>query len=267
MKISSFFHGQLINNKIVLVVNDPADSFLVNKLFTSKYQRENRTRKEILLKCEIDAAFQHRTFKQLAAVWKLIEIIFQSENDRKPLENEKYELYLDLLELYADKIPNRYNNELRVIHISEANTMAAAHFISGLLYHLNTMCNLTTDLEATVRQVLYEWEIWRGKQEVDFADEITVQELRQRIKVSEASGRQPVEFHHIISRGACPQAITKAWNLVALTDEEHKFFHSVGVTEFLERYPHLLNRFERAKRKCEQLQQTSNTLAMEALND
>jgi len=265
LKITSFFHGQLIHNKIVLVPNDPRDNFLIEKLFNSKYQRECRTEKEILLKCEIDAAFQHRTFKQLAAVWKLVEIIFYSENGRKPTESEKYELYLDLLELYADKIPNRYNNELRVIHISEANTMAAAHFISGLLYHLNTMCNLTNDLEASVRKILYEWEIWRGKQIVDFADEVSVTELRNRIRVSEATGRQPVEFHHIISRGACPLAIDKAWNLIALTDEEHRFFHSAGIGKFLERYPHLKNRFERAKIKCEELQKSSSVLAKEVL--
>lgn len=261
MKFSGFFHGLLTDkNKIILVPNDSKDLLIINKLFKSKSERENRSQKEILLKCEIDAAFQKRSFKQLGAIFKLVEIIFYSENFRPCTQQEKYELYLDLLELYADKIPNRYTNELRVIHISESNTMAAAHFISGLLFHLQTMCNLTTDLEADVRQVLYAWEIWRGNQEHDFSDDISVKELRERIRFSEASGRQPVEFHHIISRGACPQAIEKAWNLVALTDYEHKEFHDIGINGFLEKYPHLKNRFERAKNKCSELINNSNKI-------
>lgn len=142
MKVTSFFHGALINNKVVLKVNDDKDLFNLQKLFKSKSERENRSNKEILLKCEIDAEFQHRSFKQLRAVWKLIEVIFESENGRLPVEEEKYELYLDLLELYADKIPNRYNKQLRTIHISESNTVAASHFLEGLLYHLANMCNL-----------------------------------------------------------------------------------------------------------------------------
>lgn len=262
MKISAFFHAILQNDKIILKANDPRDMFLIQKLFRSKADRENRTHKEILVKTELDAAFQHITFKQRNAVFKLVEVIFmsESENHRKPTEQEKYELYLDLLELYADRIPNRYTNQLRVIHVSESNTMAGAHLISGLLYHLNTMCNLTTDLEADIRQVLYAWEIWRGNQEHDFSDDISVEELRERIRFSEASGRQPVEFHHIISRGACPQAIEKAWNLVALTDYEHKEFHDIGINGFLEKYPHLKNRFERAKNKCSELINNSNKI-------
>lgn len=262
MKITAFYHGILHDNKIVLKPNDPRDYGLVNKLFKSKSEREGRTQKEILLKCEIDAAFQHRTFKQLNAVWKLIEVIFMSENPehRKPTDQEKYELYLDLLELYADRIPNRYNKELRVIHISEANTMAAAHFISNLLYHISTMCNLTTDLEADVRSVLYAWEIWRGKQEHDFSDDIPLEELRERIKFSEASGRQPVEWHHIISRGACPEAIKKSYNLIALTHDEHMELHNLGWNNFLDKYPHLKGKFERAKEKCNKLQVKCNSL-------
>lgn len=267
MKISAFFHAVLTNDKIILKVNDFKDFPLIMKLFKSKNERENRTHKEILVKCELDAAFQHRTFKQLNAVFKLVEVIFMSENPehRKPTQQEKYELYLDLLELYADRIPNRYTNELRVIHISEANTMAGAHFISNLLYHINTMCNLTTDLEADVRQVLYAWEIWRGKEEHDFSDDISVEELRERIRVSEASGRQPVELHHIVTRAACPGAIDKAWNLIALTHDEHMEYHDLGESVFLAKYPHLINRFERAKEKCRQLEQSTYSLVQMAL--
>ena len=267
MRIKAYFHGILSNNKIILKANDENDLDLINKMFKSKSEREQRSNKEILLECELDAAFQHRSFKQLAAVWKLVEVIFESENNRKPTEQEKYELYLDLLMLYADKIPNRYNNELRSIHISEANTVAAAHFIDGLLYHLATMCNLTYDQMATVRGVLYAWEIWRGTLDHDINDDRTPEELRKYVRTSEASGRQPVELHHIITRGACPLAADKAWNLVALTHDEHMEFHQKGWDYFLDKYPHLKGKFERAKKKCSELVQESHSLGTESLAD
>lgn len=260
MKICSFFHGILQNNMIVLKVNDPKDLFNIQKLFKSKNDRENRSHKEILLKCEIDAEYQKRTFKQLAAIWILIEVIFESENGRLPTKEEKYNLYLDLLELYADKIPNRYNNQLRSIHVSEQNTVAASHFLEGLLFHLCQLCTLNQNQESTVRSVLYDWEIWRGKQEHDINDDRTPDDLRNYVRFSEASGRYGVELHHIISRGACPLAIDKAWNLVALTHEEHMFFHDKGWDAFLERYPHLKGKFEKAKKKCAELVQENNSL-------
>ena len=266
MKITAFFHGILMGDKIVLKVNDEKDFLNVKKLFHSKAERENRSQKEILLKCKIDAAFQSRSFKQVNAVWKLIDCIFEAENLRKPTEEERYDLYLDLLELYADKIPNRYNNQLRSIHISKANTMAAAHFISGLLYHLSSMCSLSNDLEATVRDVLYEWEIWRGKQEHDINDDMSVKELKERVIFSEASGRTPVHLHHIVSRGACPAAIEKAWNLIALTPEEHMFFHQQckNYEDFLQVYPHLRGKINRAFEKCAELVQEKNSLGVNA---
>lgn len=263
MKITSFFHGVLQKDYIVLKVTDEKDLYNIRKLFKSKTDRENRSKKEILLKCDIDAAFQHRSFKQLNAIWKLIEVIFESENGRKPLEHEKYDLYLDLLELYADKIPNRYNNQLRLIHISEANTVAAAHFIEGLLFHLATMCKLNTDQESTVRSVLYDWEIWRGKQEHDINDDRTIEELTKYVRFSEASGRGGIlHRHHIVSRGACPAAKDKAWNILVLTEDEHNFFHQQCKTwdEFLEVYPHLRGKVESAQRKCAELVQKNNAI-------
>ena len=264
MKVCSFFHGVLVNDKVVLKVTDEKDLITLRKLFKSKSEREQRTEKEVLLKCEIDAAFQHRTFKQLRAVFMLVTVIFQSdsENHRLPTEEEKYALYLDLLELYADKVPNRYTGQLRSIHISEANTLAGSHFIDGLMYHLTTMCRLPDDLQATVRSVLYEWEIWRGKQEHDINDDRTISEMREYLVYSEASGRTPVHFHHIVSRGACPSAIEKAWNILALTPDEHNFFHQQckNWDEFFEVYPHLRGRVELAYRKCNELVQNNNSI-------
>lgn len=273
MKITAFFHGILKNDLVILKINDYKDLDNLKKLFKSKTDRENRSKKEILLKCEIDAAFQHRSFKQLSAVWKLIEVIFESEEKRKPIDDEKYNLYLDLLELYADKIPNRYNNQLRSIHISEANTVAGSHFIEGLLYHLATLCNLNQDQESTVRSVLYDWEISRGKVPEDINDSRTINDIREYVKFSEASGRGGVlHLHHIVSRGACPAAIDKAWNIMVLTEDEHNFFHQQCKTwdEFLEVYPHLRGKVEKAQKKAALLVQQENAigyLVKEAMED
>lgn len=271
MKICSFFHGCLINDKVVLKITDEKDLITLRKLFKSKSEREQRTEKEILLECEIDAAFQKRTFKQLKAVFKIVTVIFQSdsENHRKPTEEEKYSLYLDLLGLYADKIPNRYTGELRSIHISEANTMAGSHLIDGLLFHVTTICNLPNDLQADVRSVLYEWEIWRGKQEHDINDDRTIEQMREYLVYSEASGRTPVHFHHIVSRGACPAAIEKAWNILALTPDEHNFFHQQCKTwdEFFDVYPHLRGRVEMAYRKCNELVHRNNEIGIISMAD
>lgn len=251
MKITAFFHGLLYKNQIVLRATDQKDFVLIRKMFDSKARREERTKREILLKCEIDAQYQKRTFKQLRAVWKLVEVIFTSMEDRKPTDEEKYDMYLDLLELYADKTSSRLRDTLRAVHISESNTVAAARFIDGLLYHLATECKLSYDLEADVRKVLYEWEIWRGKQEHDFMDEMTVTEWRKRAVYSEASGiGGNVDCHHIVSRGAAPQFADCAWNVLALTREEHEFFHAHGWEAFLTKYPHLRGKVERAFEKA-----------------
>lgn len=252
MKISGFFHGILYKNQIVLRAADSKDLMLIRKLFDGKKQREKRARSEILLKCEIDAQFQHRSYKQLASVWKLITVIFESMENRKPTEGERYDLYLDLLEVYADKTPSRIRkDELRPVHISESNTMAAARFIDGLLYHLATECQLSYDQQADVRTVLYEWEVWRGKQEHDFNDNMSVSEWRERAVYSEASGvGGNVDCHHIVSRGSAPQFADCAWNVLALTREEHEFFHAHGWNAFFEKYPHLRGKVERAFEKA-----------------
>ena len=248
MKITGFFHGKLNGNAITLRVCDAKDLKLIARLFKSKTERETLSGREILLKCEIDAQFQKRSYKQLNAVWKLITVIFESMEGRKPTESERYDLYLDLLDVYADKTPNRLkNDELRPVRISEANTVAAARFIDGLLYHLAAECTLSYDLQADVRSVLYEREIWRGKQKTDFADTMSLEEWRKRAIYSEASGTGgTVDCHHIVSRGSAPQFANCAWNALALTREEHEFFHRHGWDAFLDKYPHLRGKVERA---------------------
>ncbi len=263
MKIISHFHGVYQNNFIVLKLVDENDRYIVEKLFRNKKEREGRTKQEVLLRCEINAPYQHRTFKQNNAVWILIEIIFQSMEGRNGTHEELYDLYCDLLEEYADKKPSRINDRLRPIHLSEMNTEQAGRFIDSLLFHLATLCELSIDLQSSVRKFIYEWEEWKNKPENEFEEFSSVEEMREKVVYSEASGKGGVlHFHHIVTRGACPAAIDKTWNLMALTPDEHNFYHQQCKTwdEFLEVYPHLRGKVERAQKKCAELVQQNNSI-------
>ena len=78
-----------------------------------------------------------KTFKQLGAVWKLVEVIYESQEGVKPTEDEKYNLYLDLLEEYAERVPSKISpNRTRAVRLSETNTVLAAHFIDGIFVSL-----------------------------------------------------------------------------------------------------------------------------------
>ena len=263
MKIISHFHGCQVNDKILLKPVDQKDWPLIKKLFEGKKEREGRTKQEILLRCEIDAPYQRRTFKQNNAVWILVSIIFQSMEGRKGTHEELYDLYSSLLEEYADKKPSRINGRLRPVHLSEMNTEQAGRFIDALLLFIATSCDLNYDLQTDVRKFIYEWEEWKSRPENEFLEFKSVEEMRKRVVYSEASGKGgALHFHHIVTRGACPAAVEMPWNLMALTPDEHNFFHQQckNWDEFLEVYPHLRGKVETAYKKCAELVQKNNSV-------
>jgi hypothetical protein len=263
---------------IVLKEVNAAGKELVQRIFRKKQDWEERNGREFYLQATLDLAYQKRTYKQNSAVWVLVQAIFESMEGRLPDEEEKYGLYLDLLEQYADKVPSRFGG-LRPVHISEANSLEGARFIDGLLYHLSKWCDLSMDAQAGVVDVLQQWEEWRGELEtdpIDYSDSgcsrlITEAEWRERHQVSEASGRGgKIVLAHIVSRGADSADIEKAWNWLALTDDEHLAQHQHGWEEFLRIYPHLRGRVERARRMAKKAElkaapQSATSLALEAI--
>lgn len=256
MKVSGYYHGILFkDNSIVLRPSDSRDLNPIRRLFKSKKEREERSGKEILLQCVIDAPFQKRTIKEINTAFKLIEIIFESQFFRKPTDEEKYSLYEDLLPEYAEKTPCLlYPDRLRPVRLSEANTVQAATFIDGLIFHLCNYCDLKQDLQADVRTVIYEFEEWRGKQKEDFTATMTESQWRQRAVYSEASGiGQGIELHHMMTRGAHPNLIGDPENWIALTSDEHREYHDDGEEEFLQKYPHLKGRFDHIHKKAASL--------------
>jgi hypothetical protein len=241
---------------IVLKATCQKDHQLAASLFTKKKEWEDRNQREFFLTALLDLPYQRRTFRQNSAVWKLVTVIFESMEGRLPDEDEKYGLYLDLLDAYADKVPNRIKGGLRPVHISEANSLEGSRFIDGLLVHLATECDLTYEAQTTVQEVLQEWERWRGGLEYDHADYadagqtemLTELEWRRRHVYSEASGRGgAIVRAHIVSRGTDAPDIEKAWNWMALLPEEHEEQHRLGWDRFLDIYPHLRGRVGRAR--------------------
>jgi hypothetical protein len=242
---------------VVLLPVSQSDAVTVSRLFEKKHEWEQRHEKEFIVQTTLEINYGRRTFRQNAAVWVLVTAIFESMEGRKPTEDEKYSLYLDLLELYADKVPGRLNNVLRPVHISESNTFEGAKFIDGLLYHLSTECDLDYTAQASVQDVMQQWEEWRGTLEydpLDYTDAdcgelLPEEEWRRRHPYSEASGRGGnIVRAHIVSRGADHPDIEKTWNWIALLHEEHMEQHRIGWESFLQIYPHLRGRVERARR-------------------
>jgi len=284
VKIKLPVHARLENGEILLKEVSSPGGELIARLFKKKREFEERNHHEYILHLILELRYQKRTFKQNNSVWLLVTAIFESMEGRLPDEEERYGLYLELLEVYADRIPSRFGGT-RPVHISEANSMEGARFIDGLIYHLAEFCELTYDAQVTVIGVLEEWHEWRGGLEidpVDYADLactrlLTVTEWRDRRTISEASGRGgAVELAHIVSRGSDAADIGEAWNWVALTHDEHMEQHRIGWDKFLHIYPHLRGRVNRARKlakkpelefKRDQLaiEYKPESLAMEAL--
>lgn len=235
------------------------DLLAFSNLFSKKKSKEEKSGITIYPIVSISLPVFERTYKQLKTLWALITVIFISQNGRKPSEEEKYNLYLDILAEYADQVPTRFSGKLRPVHISESTTIEAAKLIQACFDIIVECCDLTIDLQADVRELFYEWEAWRGgldKDPMDYDDdsEIDEGEWRANHKVSDASGIGGyLEKAHIASQGANPIAIEKPWNWLALTAEEHRFMHQHGWAAFLEKYPHLRGRVERAQEMVNKL--------------
>jgi hypothetical protein len=215
MKVKLVVRAAQKNGYMVLKELNAAGRELVNRIFKKKKEMEEKNNHEYFLHIVLDLRYQARTFKQNSSVWALVTAIFESMEGRLPDEEEKYCLYLDLLEAYADKIPSRFGG-LRPVHISESNSVEGARFIDGLIHHLSTNCEFNTYDYLSVADALERFYEWRGGLEVD-----------------------PLDYADIIG---------EAWNWVALLHDEHIEQHRIGWDKFLNAYPHLRGRVDKARR-------------------
>lgn len=237
MKIVANFYAKLMNIKgqyfVMLRATSSKDNDLVKKLFAAKTEREKRRGSESLLTCTLDLPYRMKSEKQLASVFSLVTAIFESMEGGKPTEEEKNDLYNDLLEMYAYRKPSRLQpNVRRVVRLSASNTFEASYFIEGLLIHLCMECQLTQDVQADVRTVLWNWERWKGQQELDANDyydkektkPLSEKDYRKRHPYCAATGiRETLALHHIVTRGSNARAIHEVWNWVILSHEMHSY--------------------------------------------
>jgi hypothetical protein len=95
---------------------------------------------------------------------------------------------------------------------------------------------------------------------------LTELEWRRKHVYSMASGRGGIIVRaHIVSRGADAADIEKSWNWMALLPEEHEQQHRIGWDNFLQIYPHLRGRVDRARELAGKMELESkrNQLAIE----
>jgi hypothetical protein len=255
MKVTGVASGRLYTDRKAIVLYPlDADMTVVEKLFAHKARREEKDGGNVAITYELEVEIRPRTYKQLNTVWALIRILYISMNGEPPTKEQSYDLYLDVLDLYANKKPNRFNGTLRPVHLSESDTEDAANLISHIMNVIVEYADLTMDLQADVRKLFFEWENNRGGMDRDPLDydeqgnPLPYEEWRKKHQVSHASGRGGyLERAHIVSRGANAAAIEESWNWLMLTTDEHRDQHQIGWTGWIEKYPHLKSRVLRAR--------------------
>jgi len=253
MKVTAYCKTFFTDTGIVLIPSEQ-EFPLIKKLY-DRLQRKGD--KEYYIQATLSIPSEAKTYKQVNTLWALITIIFESQNGRKPTDEEKYSLYLDILDAYADRTVNKLTGTSRPVHLSESNVTQAAKLIQACFDLIVDMCDLDLSLQADVRELFWEWQKWRGSLKsdpIDYRDEfmtepITDEEWREIHKISDASGKGGIiEKAHIVSKGANIEAIDEPWNWLALTREEHMIQHTKGWEHFLSLYPHLKGRVDRARR-------------------
>ena len=189
-----------------------------------------------------------KTYSQVKTVWKLVEMIFISQEGRKPTEHERRCLYEDLLEEYGMKRVSSITGKLVPIHVSQADIKACAFFIEGLIIHLASYCELSLQSQTEVKQIIQQWQSINDARSVDDVENCSMEEYRERHIVSEASclGGE-LHLHHIITKGSDERLRDCTANWIMLTVKEHQQLHQYGEQWFLGKYPHLKEKFARIK--------------------
>lgn len=269
MKISGHYQARKVHANgesfVMLRVLDKNADALLESFFLKKLEKDKQKNIDSHVKVTFELPYRKKSYKQLKTVFALVTAIFVSMEGRLPTEDEKYDLYLDLLDVYAIKKPSKIDKlKLRACHISESNSFEAAYFISGLMQHLAESCDLSLDIQTDVRELLWEWEAHRGMAEndpLDYYDKDCTKPLseadwRIRHSYSEASGLTGnIQLHHIVTRGENPLSVNEVWNWCALTAEEHALLHQEGEVKFLKKFSHLVGKFRRAQKKSNELTQ------------
>lgn len=198
----------------------------------------------------------NRTIDQNKTVWALISIIYESQYNKRPTDGEAKLLYEELLKMYAPRVKGLLNPDEEVTaSLSMMDKYQTAEFIGRLIDLVRTYCNLNDRLSVDVKQVFEDYIEFRSslsKDPVDMrnGEYLSTEEWLKINNVSMASGSgEALEIAHIISKGSAPQFRDCCWNFIRLTHEEHiEVQHRFGWEHFIELYPHLRGRIERAEK-------------------
>lgn len=209
---------------------------------------------------DVTTSRKNKSYDQVKTVWALIELIYEVSFHVRPTKNQAASLYMELIMLYADRVPSLIHiGEMVPVTLSQMDKEQAVRFIQCLINHLCDMGKLSDIQESSLTEIFQSFEQMKGELEYDPVDKdsdgnwLTVEAWKMRNNHSFASGRVGgLEVAHIVTRGSSPQNIESVWNLMLLTHEEHiEVQHGKGWDVFLGIYPHLKARVNRARRMAE----------------
>lgn len=211
------------------------------------------------LSVELKDVSAGKTYDQLKTVYALSSIIYETMFFERPTDSQNHSFVTDLVTMFGEKRASLVRPEEEVsIPVKEMNKYQISDLIYKMSNFLIQMCQLPPRLDIDVRELFTEWQDWRSSLKHDIADMdengnyLSLIEWKEKNNFSFASGKssayEPLEVAHIVSRGADKEDIEEVWNLMMLTHYEHiEIMHKKGWNAFLELFPHLRGRVERAR--------------------
>ena len=204
----------------------------------------------------LNCARGNKTYSQVKTVFALVSLLFQSNYDRKPSNEESQKMYESLLLDYADKEPDLLHPERDVpVSLSRMSKRQASQFISSLFQLVIENCDLDDRQQVDVKSLFQEFKretsVGEGNPcDYDSAGTLfSIDEWCSANNVSMASGVNDgtLEVAHIVSKGSHPEFRNCVWNFLRLTHYEHiEIQHRKGWNEFLSIFPHLIPRVKNA---------------------
>ena len=236
--------------------------------------RQNAQKKSRDLYVEFGLIENSKSAKQVRTVWALCELAYMCENpseytgERKPCRDDVQDMYDAFIEAYGftKKVRANMNGvpfecEMKIT-LSKMTMYQATLFITRILEHLSGITGRKDVHDEAIKVKFEEFQAWIGSMSNDPLDyradgvtPISLSEFRELHTVSQASGGWgPLHRHHIMTKGSTPRATDVSWNWVMLTHEEHRAIHDAKKLKvFLDVYPHLRGRFERARKMAQEL--------------
>jgi len=194
--------------------------------------------------------YKHRTFKQNNLMWALLRILSQAVYSEYGHEDS---LYQDVLDLYSPKTVSELTGKPRSKSSSDLNTFEMATLIEGIFYQIAEN-GCPVEFSETVKTFFRNWYVWRFEQKEDPIRYESEKDYRERVPYCEATleylGAYGTETYqgniaHIVSKGAGGK--DEPWNFLHLKGSVHvEEQHQHGWASFLEQYPHLRGKVDRA---------------------